>query len=228
MRKPRKLSRELLDPFQVYIRAADPHRPPVEAEGPIEVLDWQKLFGNAKPVEVEVGFGKGLFLLNSAISRPDTNFLGIEIVRKYQLLATDRIARRELPNALTACLDAKKVLKHHIAPGSVSVVHVYFPDPWWKTRHKSRLLFTPDFANDVRKVLQLGGKLSFVSDVLDYFTMVQEILAAIPSLRELPPPSENEPQHDMDYLTNFERKFRLEGRPIYRSLYEAVDVAMPY
>jgi tRNA (guanine-N7-)-methyltransferase len=222
LRKPRKLSREQLDPYQVYIRAADPHRPPEEPSGEPVLLDWASIFGNSQPVEVEVGFGKGLFLMNTAAKRPEANFFGIEIVRKYQLLATDRIARRELRNARTACLDAKKVLKHHITPGSVSVVHVYFPDPWWKNRHQKRLLFTPDFAIDVRKVLALGGKLSFVSDVLDYFVMVQETLAAMPGFRELPKPAEAEPEHDMDYLTNFERKFRQEGRPIHRALYEAI------
>lgn len=222
MRKPRKLCRELLEPYQIKIAAADPHRPPVElAENP-EQLDWGQIFGNTNPVEIEVGFGKGLFLVKSSVEHPTTNYLGIEIVRKYQLLATDRIARRELQNVRTACLDAKKVLKHHVSPASVAVVHVYFPDPWWKNRHQKRLLFTPDFAVDIRRVLRTGGRLSFASDVLDYFNMVQETLQSTPGFRTLPAPVETAPQHSMDYLTNFERKFRLEGRPIYRSLHEAI------
>ena len=66
-------------------------------------LDWQQLFGNVNPVEIEVGMGKGLFLLNSAVARPDANFFGIEIVRKYQLFATTRFAVRQLPNVKTVC-----------------------------------------------------------------------------------------------------------------------------
>ena len=64
-----------------------------------------------------------------------------------------------------------------------------------------------------------AGVLHFVTDVQDYFEMVTELLSAVPAFALLPPPEENTPGHDMDYLTNFERKFRREGRPIYRSRY---------
>ena len=116
--------------------------------------------------------------------------------------------------------DAKRVLANHVPPESVNTVHVFFPDPWWKSKHKKRLLFTAEFAAAVLRVLKPGGVLHFVTDVADYFAMVTGLLAAVPAFRELPPPAENTPQHDMDYLTNFERKFRREGRPIYRSRYE--------
>jgi tRNA (guanine-N7-)-methyltransferase len=101
-------------------------------------------------------------------------------------------------------------------------VHVFFPDPWWKTRHKKRMLFTEDFAASIARVLPVGGTLHFVTDVKDYFDTVSTMLAMLPMFRLLPPPSENTPTHEMDYLTNFERKFRQEGRPIHRSLYERV------
>ncbi len=221
MRKPRKLSMDELAPFQVDLPEASHARkpPPPDATAPPRI-DWTQLFGNDHPVEVEVGFGKGLFLVNAGVSRPDRNYFGIEIVRKYQLYATNRIAVRQLPNVKTCCADARLVLRNHIEPGSVATVHVFFPDPWWKTRHKKRLLFTPDFAESVLAVLQPGGHLHFVSDVKDYFDMVTGTLAGVAGFRELPPPDANEPAHDMDYLTNFERKFRKEGRPIYRSRYE--------
>lgn len=186
----------------------------------LPVLDWPTLFGNANPVEVEVGFGKGLFLVSSGEANPHVNYFGIEWIRKYQLYATTRAAVRNLANVKTCCADAKLVLRDHIPAGSVRTVHVFFPDPWWKNRHKKRLLFTADFAESVLKVLQPGGVLHFVTDVADYFEWVTGTLAGIPQFRLLPPPAENSPQHDMDYLTNFERKFRKEGRPIYRSRYE--------
>src|SRR5262245_15213481 len=109
-------------------------------------LNWAALFGNANPVEVEVGMGKGLFLLTSATNRPDTNFFGIEIVRKYQLYATTRFAIRKLPNIKTVCADARWVFRQFVTAGSVAAVHVYFPDPWWKARHKKRRVFTGGFA----------------------------------------------------------------------------------
>ena len=213
MRKPRKLPPDQLAPFQLDLSPPAADTPPIP-------LDWRAVFGNDHPVEIEVGFGKGLFLVTTAQARPQANFLGIEIVRKYQLYATQRVAIRELTNVRTSCGDAKRIFRECVPSGSVAAVHVYFPDPWWKKRHKKRLLFTPDFAADVLRVLAPGGRLHFASDVADYFEMVTQILAGMNGFAELPPPPESEPAHDMDYLTNFERKSRKQGRPVYRAVYE--------
>jgi tRNA (guanine-N7-)-methyltransferase len=226
VRKPRRLSAEELAPYVWELppnarrRWADPSQTDTsgcEAPNPI---NWRDLFGTEHPVEIEVGFGKGLFLLTAAMARPDLNFFGIEIARKYQLYAATRIAVRKLPNVKTCCGDAKRVLQDYVAPDSVAAVHVYFPDPWWKKRHKKRLLFTSEFADLVHRVLQPGGRLHYVTDVGDYFEMVTGLLTKRAGFHSLPPPEPTNPKHDMDYLTNFERKFRKEGRPIYRSLYE--------
>ena len=185
-------------------------------------IDWTALFGNANPVEFEVGFGKGLFLVTESTARPDVNFFGVEIIRKYQRYASTRIARRKLANCRTCWGDAKKILRDHVRPGSLEIVHVFFPDPWWKARHKKRTLFTPEFAGLVRQALRPGGSLSFASDVADYFAMVRDVMAAQPGYVEQPTPEETAPRHDMDYLTNFERKFRREGRPIYRARWATI------
>ena len=112
---------------------------------PTALLDFQTVFGNTRPVEMEIGFGKGLFLLNTAISRPDVNFLGVEIERKYQLFTANRIAKRGLANVRLVCADARAFLRDCIRADSVQALHVYFPDPWWKTRHRKRRLWTPEF-----------------------------------------------------------------------------------
>lgn len=208
---------EEIAPFVVEL--APPPRPDQTLVPTPEPLNWAALFGNNHPVEIEVGFGKGMFLVNTGQEHPDRNYFGIEIVRKYQLYAATRVAIRKLSNVRTCCGDAKWILKTFVTPGSVDDVHVYFPDPWWKNRHKKRLLFTPDFAELVLTVLKPNGLLHFVSDVQDYFVMVTGVLAGVPAFELLPPPEESAPQNDTDYLTNFERKFRKEGRPIYRSLY---------
>jgi SAM-dependent methyltransferase len=118
------------------------------------------LFGNENPVEVEVGFGKGLFLLNAGLSRPDRNFFGVEVVRKYQLYAADRVAVRGLSNVKTCCADAKVVLRDFVPAGSVEDVRVYFPDPWWKKRHHKRRIMNPAFVNQIERVLAPGGVLA--------------------------------------------------------------------
>lgn len=182
---------------------------------------WQDLFGNDQPVEVEIGFGKGLYLRTQGQARPDTNFFGVEIIRKYQLFAAIRNMDLGLKNVKVACGDGNAVLRDRIAPASVSVLHIFFPDPWWKARHKKRRVFNEEFTQNVAKVLKPGGRFHIVTDVEEYFGVMMELVRAMPTIyRELPPPEPNEPSHDMDYLTNFERKFRIEGRPIYRANFE--------
>ena len=186
-------------------------------------FDWAAVFGADRPVEIEVGFGKGLFLLTAAQARPDVNFVGAEIVRKYQLFTATRLAKRGMRNVRVACADARLFLRDRVASGSVHALHVYFPDPWWKKRHHKRRLFTPEFAAECARVLRPGGRLHFVTDVEDYFHMAAGLLAAQAALRPLPPPEPGDPRHDLDYLTNFERKFRKQGKPVWRACYERGD-----
>jgi tRNA (guanine-N7-)-methyltransferase len=208
VRRSPRLPLEELAPFLL---------PLPEAPAP---FDWTALFGNGHPVELEVGFGKGLFLVSAGPARPDVNFVGVEIVRKYQLFTATRLAKRGLRNVKVACGDGHAFLRDLTPPASLAALHVYFPDPWWKKRHHKRRLFTEEFAAVVPRVLCVGGRFHFVTDVEDYFRGSCALLAAHPTLRSLPPPEPAGPAHDLDYLTNFERKFRKESRPIWRALYE--------
>lgn len=210
MRRARRLSPEELAPYLLEVPVEEPPR----------VLDGRDVFGNEHPVEVEVGFGKGLFLLTASQACPAVNFLGIEIVRKYQLYAATRLAKRGLTNVRLVKADAHLFLRDHVAGQSLQAIHVYFPDPWWKKRHLKRRLFTPAFVVQCERVLRVGGRFNVVTDVADYFQVMTELLAQHTRLRPLPPPDPRQPEHDLDYLTNYERKFRKEGRPIYRGTYE--------
>jgi tRNA (guanine-N7-)-methyltransferase len=219
VRKTRRRPLEELAPYLV----PDAPRPAVPTEAaPSPPLDFAALFGNNHPVECEVGFGKGLFLVTAASADPGTNFLGVEIVRKYQLYAATRVANRGLTNVRLACADARSFLRDRVPPGSLRTIHVYFPDPWWKTRHHKRRVFTPEFAATCAVCLAPGGRLSIATDVPEYFAVMTETLAGLPAFRPLPPPEPTAGAHDMDYLTNFERKFRKQGKPIHRALYENV------
>jgi tRNA (guanine-N7-)-methyltransferase len=170
-------------------------------------------------VEIEVGFGKGMFLLNAAQSQPEVNFLGVEIERKYQLWTADRLARHGLGNVRLVCGDARPFLRDCVPTETVHVIHVYFPDPWWKKRHHRRRVFTDEFARECARVLRSSGVLSVATDVEDYATKVRTVVATQTSLHELPAPQPNTPAHDLDYLTNFERKFRKQDKPIWRMRY---------
>ena len=95
-------------------------------------------------------------------------------------------------------------------------MHVYFPDPWWKKRHKKRRVFNDALVASIERILQPGGELHVASDVEEYFQRDPRTDRREPRFRERPAPEVEAPEHDLDYLTNFERKYRLEGRPIYR------------
>ncbi len=186
---------------------------------PDQPLNWENLLGDQRPVELEIGSGKGLFLVNAACQRPEHGFLGIELSRKYARLAAERIVKRGVANVRIWPGDAGMVLKRLVADGTVRTVHVYFPDPWWKKRHKKRRVFTAALVADIVRILEEEGSLEVATDVEEYFEVIRAHIAAEPRLVEKPPPLLRAPEHDLDYLTNFERKFRLEGRPIYRASY---------
>ena len=99
-----------------------------------------------------------------------------------------------------------------VPAGSLRAVHVYFPDPWWKTRHKKRRVFTGPLVREIERTLSPGGELNVASDVAEYFGVMRGLIGASERFRELELPAPAEPAHALDYLTHFERKYRLEGR----------------
>jgi tRNA (guanine-N7-)-methyltransferase len=185
-------------------------------EGP---LSWPHVFGNEGPVELEIGSGKGLFLQNAATANPGHNFVGVELARKYANRAAERVAKRSLANVRVWPGDAKLFLARFVPGASLAAVHVYFPDPWWKARHKKRRVFSEGLLADAEKALIPGGSLWVATDVEEYYGVIRRLVETHPRFvpQELPEPKA--PEHELDYLTNFERKYRIEGRPIYRAHY---------
>jgi tRNA (guanine-N7-)-methyltransferase len=209
VRRSTRLPLEALAPYLLELK-------PLALGERQQPLDWKAIFGNDRPVEIEVGCGKGLFLLTAALARPNINFLGIEIVRKYQLFTATRMAKRSLSNVRMSCTDARGLLREHVAAASVQAVHVYFPDPWWKQRHRKRRVFTADFVASVARVLRPGGQLLTATDVESYFHVMRDLIGTQSELRATPPTEQGEAASDLDYGTNFERKARVQGRAIYR------------
>ena len=191
---------------------------------PQSLRDWTSHFQNPRAaLQIEVGSGKGLFLANAAQARPEVNFLGIELAFKYARFAAARLAIANLPNAFMLCADAHQILRDTVPDASVAQVHIYFPDPWWKKRHRKRRIMNRDFLFEVARVLESGGVLHFWSDVEEYFQESVNLLKTMECYAERSPAPEHDPQHSMDYQTHFERRMRLHDVPVYRSAWVRIS-----
>jgi tRNA (guanine-N7-)-methyltransferase len=177
------------------------------------------IFGRSGPLEIEVGTGKGLFLRNAARERPDTDFLGIEIAHKYARFAAAGLAKAALVNGRVISGDALRVFAELIPDSSLTAVHVYFPDPWWKKRHRKRRVMNETFAGHIERALMPGGTLHFWTDVEEYFQVTLEMLAAETQLIGPITVPELAAEHDLAYRTHFERRMRLSNEPVYRAEY---------
>ena len=130
--------------------------------------DPAALFANAAPVELEVGSGKGLFLSTAAAARPAVNFLGVEIAGGYARLCAGRLAAAGLTNARIVHGDATALVRDRLPDACLAAVHVYFPDPWWKARHRKRRVLSEPFLRQVARVLARDGRLHVWTDVEEY------------------------------------------------------------
>jgi tRNA (guanine-N7-)-methyltransferase len=180
-------------------------------------FDRRALFGRDARLEIEVGSGKGLFLAAAAAGDPDSDFLGLEILAKYARFVAARLATRRLANARAIHGDAQHFLRLWLDRDSIAAVHVYFPDPWWKARHKKRRVMNEHFVRDVERTLVPGGRLHFWTDVEDYYHTALEVIAAHTQLAGPQPVVEKPADHDLDYRTHFERRMRLHALPVYRA-----------
>lgn len=179
-------------------------------------INWQGLFGNDHPIELEIGMGKGTFLTEQAKSRPETNFFGIEWARWFWRYASDRLRRNGCTNARTVRAEASFFLTEFVVPSSLDVLHIYFPDPWPKTRHHKRRLIQPKFLELAHRVLRPGGRLQIVTDHQGYWE--ENIEPAVRGAGGFTVADYNRPGSAGagEFVgTNFERKYAREGRPFY-------------
>lgn len=161
---------------------------------------------------VEIGYGKGRYLLKQVLENPGRRYLGIEIVSKYWRMLGDRARKRGARNLLNLRGEALSILATSLPRSFAEEVHVYFPDPWHKTRHHRRRLFDPETIDQVLAALVPGGRLLFATDYLEYGGIVRGILESHPDLEVAVQPGE----WPDGARTNYEAKFIAEGRPILR------------
>ena len=179
-------------------------------------IDFVRIFGRPGPVHMEIGSGKGTFLLGQATAQPGDNYLGIEWARKYYRYAVDRIGRWELTNVRIIRTDAVSFITDSVPDESVDYFHIYFPDPWPKKRHHKRRLICLANLEQLIRCLKAPGQIRIATDHTDYFEQIKMVLAERSDILE-----------EIDFIkpttaesgewtgTNFERKYIKDQRPIY-------------
>jgi len=177
-----------------------------ESEQATPPVAWAAVFGNDRPVEVEIGPGRGEVLLAFAAASPGINFFGIERTGGAAAAIAARAAERGLANVRLVAGDARCIVAHLVPDGSVSAYHLYFPDPWPKTRHRKRRLASEAFARVLVRTLAPGGHVDVASDVL----VVVDAFAAHLERAGLLPARDGGSPRDRP-VTAFERKYAREG-----------------
>ena len=184
------------------------------------IVDPRAWFESPGPLEIEIGCGKGGFLLNRARANPHRRLLGIEWAGKYFRYCADRMARWNVSNVRVMRTDARHFVINHLPPKCVSVLHVYHPDPWPKKRHHKRRLIQPDFVRAAADAMEPGGLWLLQTDHLEYFGVIRGLLESEPALRPVDSDSEMPQPSEGWGGTNFEIKYAREGRAIHRVAFE--------
>lgn len=175
-----------------------------------------QIFGRPAPVHVEIGSGKGTFLVHQARAQPDVNFIGIEWARKYYRSAVDRIGRWGLKNVRLIRTDAVTFLRDFVHEESIDCLHVYFPDPWPKKRHHKRRLLERGNMETLIRCLKRNGDIRIATDHADYFEHIKEVTSSYStSLEEIAFPRPAGAEAGELTGTNYERKYLKDDRSIY-------------
>ena len=173
-------------------------------------LDWRELFGREAATDVEIGSGKGRFLLALATSRPQRNLLAVERAGVYHRLCCERAAKHGLTNIRLLRTTAEDLLFRLLRPSSVNTLFILFPDPWPKKRHHKRRLIRSDSVAAMAAAIRPAGRLMIKTDHAGYAAVIAEVLSGEPALRaidaaaafaELP-------------VSGFEHKYLNQGREI--------------
>ena len=178
---------------------------------------WREAFGNDHPVYVEIGMGKGRFLMDMARLYPEINFIGIEKYSSVLLRAVQKLEEEELPNVRLIRMDAED-LENVFALGELDRIYLNFSDPWPKDRHAKRRLTSEGFLNLYHTILNPDGYIQFKTDNRDLFDFSVETAENSPiwNIKELTYDLHHSEFLQGNIMTEYESKFVAEGKPICR------------
>jgi tRNA (guanine-N7-)-methyltransferase len=175
-------------------------------------IDPRGLFGNDHRVILEIGSGKGRFLVQSAAANPGTNFIGVERSLHYYRVIEAKIRKQALTNAVIVNYDAGLLVEKLLPPESIDEIHIYFPDPWPRPRERKRRLIREEVLQGFVRVMKRDAIGYYVTDHREYFEK-----AAVEIERVFDAKIERDVK--VEPRTNYEEKYQIEGRPIYQATF---------
>jgi len=164
---------------------------------------------------LEIGFGRGEFLLAMAGREPETQFIGVEISWKRTLKMARKVARAKLDNVRLVDAAAEQAIQLLFEPESLDAIWINFSDPWPKARHAHRRVIQPGFAGDAAIALKGSGTLFVATDDVPYAHQIDEVLSAEPRLANCYAPWPFLPEVEGRTRTGYEEQWRAEGRPMH-------------
>ena len=184
----------------------------------VQRLDLAALFTNRQPLEIELGSGDGSFLAQYAGRHRDGNFIGVERLLGRLRKLERKSSRLGLTNVRAARIEAAYFLEYLLPPKTIEALHIYFPDPWPKRKHRKNRLVNQGFTQLARAALLPGGKVYLRTDDADYFAQMKSVFGTCPFFQEIPTPEEL-----AGVLTDFERGFLKRGIQTLRLACEMTD-----
>lgn len=185
-------------------------------------VDFAQLFGREAPVTLEIGFGMGTSLVAMAQANPQQNFLGIEVHSPGVGACLATAHEEGVENLRVMCHDAVEVLQKMVPDNSLSMVQLFFPDPWHKARHNKRRIVQVPFAELVKSKLKLGGVFHMATDWEPYAEHMLEVMSSIDGYKNQSEANDYVPRPDSRPVTKFEQRGHRLGHGVWDLMFERV------
>jgi len=190
-----------------------------EAEGE---LDTRALFGRDAPLVLEIGYGDGEALVDTAALEPGVNFIGAEVYTPGVGHCLIRIEQQALNNVRLCQADAIELLNKNIPDAALSEIRLFFPDPWPKKKHHKRRIVSESFMQLISRKLQAGGRIHFATDWAPYAEWAMDVFEACPTLENVAGTRQFTPRPDSRTLTKFERRGQRLGQASQDLIYRTI------
>lgn len=196
------------------------HCNPLTFRDEVEKPDWSEVFAVKRPLEIDIGCGKGDFIFERAENNPDINVIGIDVREAFFEILKKRRSDYEKDNIFVLRANINFSITELFKPETISKIHIYFPDPWFKKRHQKRRIVTPELIDNCLSILVTGGELHLATDVEPLAAEMLEICAEKPTIKNLAASGNYYDGRIFTETTNWEKHLIKAGKPIWRTAFK--------